>query len=80
MALFEEFGGHIANLIKFVVSTVDPQMVVLGGSVAKSFYLFEKSMKQELQNYIYQNSIKKMKIEVSEIENTAIFGAAALCY
>ena len=78
--IFEELGFHMANLVKLVVSTIDPQMIVLGGSVSQSFSLFKEAMYQELKNYEYTNSIKKLKIEVSDTENSAILGAAALCY
>ncbi|MCK5730164.1 MAG: ROK family protein [Draconibacterium sp.] len=80
LKIFDDFGFHIAQLVKLVVATIDPQMIVFGGSIAKSFPLFEKVMLNEIQNFTYPNSMKKLKIKVSEIENQAIFGAGALCY
>jgi len=80
LEIFHELGFHMANLVKLVVSTIDPQMIVLGGSVAQSFSFFQEAMVKELKNYEYANSIKKLKIEVSDTENSAILGAAALCY
>ena len=77
---FADFGSHIAQLVKLVVATFDPQMIVFGGSVAKAFPLFEKSMIKGMQDFAYPNSIKKLEIKVSQIENQAVFGAAALCY
>ncbi|MGQ7871004.1 ROK family protein [Sunxiuqinia sp. sy24] len=77
---FDDFGLHIAQLVKLVVATIDPQMIVFGGSVSKAFPLFEKSMKKGIQDFAYPNSIKKLQIKVSEIENQAVYGAAALCY
>ncbi len=80
LKIMKELGVHIGNVVKLVVSTIDPQMIVFGGSVAQSFQFFEKSMHEELKNYPFQNSIQNLKIEVSEMDNPAILGAAALCY
>lgn len=77
---FCTFGKHLANAIKVVVLTVDPQMIVLGGSISKSFQFFEKAMRDELMNFPYQKSIKNLDIFVSDLENSALYGAAALCY
>lgn len=78
--LFDELGFHMAQLIKLVVATVDPQMIVFGGSIAASYNLFEKAMRAEMPNFAFPNSMKKLAVEVSEIRDQGIFGAAALCY
>lgn len=80
LAIFEEMGKHIANAVMMIVSTIDPELIVFGGSVANSFPFFEKTMLEELKKYPYQNSIQNLKIEVSEMQNAANYGAAALCY
>lgn len=80
LKIFEDFGFHIAQLVKLVVATIDPQMIVFGGSIAKAFPLFEEAVRKEIQNFPYPNSMKKLEIMVSGIENQAVYGAAALCY
>lgn len=80
LGIFEEMGKHIANAVMMVVSTIDPELIVFGGSVSNSFPFFKQSMLEELKEYPYQNSIQNLKIEVSDLQNSAIFGAAALCY
>ncbi|MCY1722648.1 ROK family protein [Prolixibacteraceae bacterium Z1-6] len=80
LKVFEDFGFHIAQLIKLVVATIDPQMIVFGGSVAKAFHLFERPMYAEILNFAYPNSVKNLEIRTSQIANQAIYGAAALCY
>ena len=77
--IFNEYGKHIANVVKIIVLTIDPEAVIFGGSISKSFDFFENSMKKELKNFPYQNSINKLKILTSTLKNSAIFGAAALC-
>lgn len=78
--IFDEFGFHLANLVKLIVASIDPQMVVFGGAISKSFELFKDAMFKEMMNFEYANSMKKLEVRVSSIENQGIYGAAALCY
>ena len=80
LEIMNELGVHVGNVVKLVVSAIDPQMIVFGGSVAQSFQFFKESMFNELKNYPFQNSIRNLKLEVSDMDNPAILGAAALCY
>lgn len=77
---YRELGRYVAVAIKMVVLTVDPEMVVFGGSVAASHALFEDSMREGLKDFAYQNSIKNLRICFSGLENPGLFGAASLCY
>jgi glucokinase len=77
---FSEFGSHIGEVIKVIVYSVDPEIIVLGGSVSKSFRFFRNEMWKSLEIFGYPKSIEKLKIEVSETEQSAILGAAALYY
>jgi glucokinase len=77
---FAEFGHHLGNGIKAILYAYDPEIVVLGGSVRKAFRFFEEAMWESIRSFAYSNSIKSLKIEVSELEHVAILGAAALHY
>lgn len=79
LEIFEEFGIHIATLVKIIVLTIDPQAIIFGGSIANASKFFEKSMYENLKNFPYPNSIKKLKIYTSELKNIGILGAGALC-
>jgi glucokinase len=78
--IFCEFGFHIGQLIKMVVSAVDPFMIVFGGSISKAFPFFSLDMYEEMKNYAYPNSMENLDIRVSSLKEPAILGAAALCY
>lgn len=80
LEIMREYGKHIAVLVKMIVLTVDPQAIIFGGAIANSLPLFEKSMYEHLVNFPFPNSIKKLKILKSELNNPGILGAAALCY
>lgn len=77
---YRQFGEHVAAAIKMVVLTIDPEMIVFGGSVAAAHTLFEDSMYENLKDFAYPNSIKNLQIRFSTIENSGILGAASLCY
>lgn len=77
--LYNEYGKHIAVLVKIIMLIVDPQAIIFGGSISKSFKLFEKSMYENLSDFPYPNSVKKIKILVSELQNIGVLGAGALC-
>lgn len=77
--LFYEFGCHVAEAIKIVLYTYDPDSIILGGSVSSTFSLFSKGFKHELKSFGYPNSLKNVEISVSKTEHVAILGAAALC-
>ncbi len=77
---YRQLGEHIAAAIKIVVLTVDPEMIVFGGSVTAAHALFEESMYENLKDFAYPNSIKRLRIFFSELENPGLFGAASLCY
>ncbi len=78
LSAFEEFAQHLAFAIKHLLLMVDPQLIVIGGSVAKSFDLFIDNVWQNLKDFPYQNVIKNLVIEKSEQPNSALLGAAQL--
>ncbi|WP_114748517.1 ROK family protein [Pleomorphovibrio marinus] len=75
---WNEFGVHFGAAVQAVLYTYDPQAIIIGGSLAKAFEFFKESMEQTFTNFIYPESIKKLKILVSKNENIALLGAAAL--
>ena len=77
--IFKEYGAHLGKLISVVTNSVDPSVIVLGGSVSKSYKFFKESMNESMKKSIYNKVYKNIKIKVSEnTENMAILGAASL--
>jgi glucokinase len=74
------FGGHLAEVIMALLYAYDPEMIVLGGSVNKSFPFFEKRVWEVLKaKFHFQNSLKRLKIVQSKKPHIAVLAAAALC-
>ncbi|VAW10558.1 hypothetical protein MNBD_BACTEROID03-1768 [hydrothermal vent metagenome] len=80
LAIYEQYGRDIGHLIMSIMFTVDPEVVILGGSIARAFPFFEKEIHKTLKTFTYQHSLKKFKILHSENEGIAILGAVALFY
>lgn len=80
LLIFQEYGKHLSWLIKTILYAVDPEMIVMGGSVSKAFPYFQATLMAQLQDFPYQPVIKNIQITPSEIDNIAILGAAALYF
>ncbi|HKI46633.1 MAG TPA: ROK family protein, partial [Balneolales bacterium] len=80
LEIFEELGVHIGNAINMILYTYDPELVIFGGSVSGSYEYFEESMWRHIRTFAYPKSLEKFRIEVSELENGGVLGAAALYY
>jgi len=78
--IFEEFGTHLGNAIRMVLYTFCPKLIVLGGSISKAYPLFQEKMWQRIHTYIYSNTLNQIQLEVSNLENPGILGAASLYY
>lgn len=78
LKIWEDFGKHIGALISFVLFTYDPQAIVLGGSISHSFEFFSPAMKHYLEDFLFPNAVKKLVIQLSDIPDISILGAASL--
>jgi len=78
LKMYGEFGRHLGNAIKMILFTLDPELIVLGGSVRNAFPYFSKTMWQAIQTFPFQRTVEALRVEVSALENSGILGAAAL--
>jgi len=79
-AVFEYYGYDLGKLINTILFSVDPEVIVIGGPLAKAFPFFEKTMWEKVNAFPYKQTINKLKIILSEQEDIAVLGAAALYY
>ena len=78
LEIFKNYGSNLGEAIKMIMYALDPEVIVLGGSVSKSFKFFQDEMWKSISGFCYTSSLKKIKVEVSEKDNIAVLGAAAL--
>ncbi|MDB5223877.1 MAG: sugar kinase [Chitinophagaceae bacterium] len=78
--MYEEMGAHLGNAIKLIMGAYDPEIIILGGSVRHAWKYFNKTMWQRIKTFPYKKVADNLQIEISELENSGILGAAALYY
>jgi len=76
--IWSEFGHHLGEFTKLVLYAYDPRAIVFGGSVAKSFAYFSDALKKSLDSFIYQSSLKNLTLTSSSLNDSGLWGAAAL--
>ena len=78
LEIMGEFGAHVGNAIATILYSHDPEIIVLGGSVSQSYGFFKSALWKVLEGFAFSPTVKKLKIEVSGLDNPGILGAAAL--
>ena len=76
---WEEFGKTLAVALAWGINLIDPDIVVLGGSIVNSLELFSNVMEETILNYICPVPAKKTRIvPVMLGDNAGFIGAAGL--
>lgn len=71
--LFREFGSHLAELLGCFVADHHPEVVVIGGNIARSFHHFEASLLPPLQR-----SYPNLMLKTAQLgEEAALLGAVS---
>jgi len=74
-----EFGKHLGKALTYLVNVLDPEIIVMGGSVSKGYDFFYDSMKRELFKNIHDKPRKSLKLARSSLGEVAgIIGSASL--
>jgi len=80
LELYGELGTHVGQAIKAAIYAYDPEICLLGGSVSQAYELFSATMWKEIRTLVYAKTLERIRIEVSDLKNSGILGAAALYY
>lgn len=80
LELYAELGKHVGNAVKMIMYAYDPELIILGGSVSQAFEYFKDTMWRQVKNFAYSKTLDRIKIEISELQNSGIIGAASLYY
>ncbi|WP_299825961.1 ROK family protein [uncultured Pontibacter sp.] len=72
--LFSEFAANLATFLRDFVQQEQPEVIVLGGSIAKAFYLFGDALQQKLLEQSINVPVKTAALG----EEAALLGAACL--
>jgi len=80
LKLYAEMGMHLGNIIKMIMYTYDPELIILGGSVRHAYQFFREAMWERIRTCVFSKVVERLLIKISELENSGILGAAALYY
>lgn len=78
LKVFESYGVHLGKALGIILYSLAPELIVLGGSVSKSFPFFKNAAMKELEKFAYPGMIKNLKLKRSTLKHSAILGAASL--
>jgi len=79
LAVFEELAHNIGELLRIVMYVLAPEAFVIGGSVANSWDLLEKPLREEVNKFLVPMISSKVDLVKAELDNAGLYGAAALC-
>jgi len=80
LKIFEQYGFHFGNAIIAILYALDPEIIILGGSVSKSYAFFKDALWKRLQIFAYRPVVSRLTIKVSSNPDIPLLGAAALYY
>lgn len=79
LAVFDELAHNIGELIRIVMYILSPEAFVIGGSVANSWDLLEKPLREEVDKFLVKMISSKVDLVPAQLDNAGLYGAAALC-
>jgi glucokinase len=79
LSAFKKYGFHLGEAIKVILYLFAPESIILGGSISNAYPFFTTSIEEALGSFAYQKQLENFKIETSDLVDSPILGAAALC-
>lgn len=79
IAAWSEFGVHLGKILAIITNLLDPDVIVIGGSVSHAWQFFYDSMLKNLHGNINQAPREHLQIVSAALgDNAGLLGAAAL--
>jgi glucokinase len=80
-ASWAEYGKRLGIGLSVIIDFIDPDVVVLGGSMSKAFKLFAPSMEVSLRTHCHAKPLAHLKTAPGVLGDMAgLLGAAAQCF
>jgi glucokinase len=77
LSAFHNYGQHLGSLINLSCYVIDPEIIVIGGSVSKSFKWYQPGLLEVMKKFYFDHQ-EKVKIRPSVLNDIAIYGAVSL--
>ena len=76
---WKEFGKHLGIALSYVVNVLDPEVIIVGGSLSNAFGFFIDSLRETLTKHIHDKPAQHLKIKLNTLgELGGVIGAASL--
>jgi len=76
---FDHLAKNLGEIIRLLMYILAPEAFVIGGSVAKSWEFLEKPLRAEIDQFRVELVSEQVKLLPAQLDNTGLYGAAALC-
>ena len=80
LEIFRQFGYHMGQVISTILFATDPEIIVLGGSISRSYPFYKDEMWRVLNTFPYKPVREQLIIEITDSPKITILGAGALYY
>jgi len=77
---FSQFGQNLGTAINTIMYAVDPEKIIIGGSIIQSAKYFDASLRESIQKFSFNKTLENFDILYSENPDIAVLGAASLYY
>lgn len=79
LATWEEFGTHLSVAMAWTINLIDPELVILGGSIANAYKFFAPAMEKNLRAFLCAVPAGSTKVVTARLgAHAGCIGAAAL--
>ncbi len=75
---YKDYGRNLGAALSIIVNAYDPDIIILGGKISRSYRLFRKSMMEELKDHLFRRSYKALNVKVTNLQHSSELGAALL--
>lgn len=81
IAIFSQMGTYLGIGLATLINLLNPEMVVIGGGVAKAWQLFEKDMREQVAQRAFPLPAARVRIVPAQCgDDAGLLGAARLAF
>ena len=78
LEIWRQFGDNLGCLMLAIMYAYDPEAIIIGGGIAEAFDLYRDGMFACLGEFPYPESVARLHIAPSHLDNAGLLGAAML--
>ena len=76
---WDQFGEHLAHALSWGINILDPDVVILGGSISNALELFQPAMEGFLRRHLSPLPAQKTKVVKARLgDHAGLIGSACL--